>query len=306
MNARWAAGLAWALSDDFERRAPQVFYHLVAVLGYPDSSGMAIVYEHLRPAGVRVQRRGYSAYVISVAHREQRQDAYGGVLNGMESARQVQLLRLNEVQGVPGRAEPERRGLKLLLGKLDVLVAQHLVGVVLDPLEAEHLCRDHDLSEEHLHSSCLALRVRVKYARFGVVARLRVVGHVGAGDVGCMRLHVQLGHEVGLALVQVDRTGVKLHERGRLGDRFEDGPGVGVHQRVERPGRGAHVDTLGRVGHLWHEVPASVPDVNVVVFDQLVGVPEQLWTEELGVVHRQRSLVRRAEQVWLHDVRVGG
>ena len=78
-----------------------------------------------------------------------------------------------------GGPEPERGGLELLLRELDVLVAEDLVGVVLDPLESEHLRRNDDLAEEDLHPPRRALRVGVQDAGLGVVAGLRVVGSVG-------------------------------------------------------------------------------------------------------------------------------
>ena len=72
----------------------KIFYHLVAVFGDADPSGVAVVDEDLGLACVRVQRCRYAADVVTVAHGEQRQDANGGVLDGVESAGQVKLLEL--------------------------------------------------------------------------------------------------------------------------------------------------------------------------------------------------------------------
>ena len=66
--------------------------HSSSIIWYPllrdaNASRVAIVDEDLRPARVRVKRRGHTADVVAVAEGEQRQYAYGGVLGGVKPSR---------------------------------------------------------------------------------------------------------------------------------------------------------------------------------------------------------------------------
>ena len=112
--------------------------------------------------------------------------------------------------------------------------------------------------------------------------------------------------KIGFALVEIDSARVQLHERRFLGHGFQDSARLVVHQRIERAGGGANVDALGGVGDLRQQVPARMADVQVLILDKFVCVPQQFRPEELGVIHGERRFVGGADQVRLHYVRVGG
>jgi hypothetical protein len=82
LDAGWAASTAGALRNRLQRRAPQFFDQLVALIGDADAAGVGVVDEHLRLPRIGVRRRGQPANVIPVAQGVQRQHGDGGVLGG--------------------------------------------------------------------------------------------------------------------------------------------------------------------------------------------------------------------------------
>ncbi len=97
MDAAWATVVAGALGDHVEGSLPPFFDDLVAPLGYADTTGMAVVDEDLRLAGVGMNRCRDATDVVAVAQRKQRQDADGRMLTGMQPAGKIELLLVDGI-----------------------------------------------------------------------------------------------------------------------------------------------------------------------------------------------------------------
>ncbi len=147
----------------------------------------------------------------------------------------------------------------------------------------------------------------VPHLDVGDVAGLRVVVGVGLRDDGDALHQVELGHQVLLAHVQVDGSGVQRRVRAVLVRRSQQLAGLGDHDRIDVPSARADVDRA--MGCLLaaivpglassHQLPALGHAVHGCA--HVCGLAEE---PELGFA--EREFPGGAPQMRLQDVRVRG
>src|SRR6478672_11304881 len=80
LDARRAAALAWAATEQLRGVGRPALEHVEAALGDADAAGVAVVDEDRRAAGLEVEVRREAADVPAVTHRPQRQQGDQRVL----------------------------------------------------------------------------------------------------------------------------------------------------------------------------------------------------------------------------------
>ena len=113
----------------------------------PAPPGCAVVDEHRRLPGVRVQRGRHPADVPAVAGREQRQQPDRGVLGGVRRAGHVGPVEADLVERVLRRACTRPPGAQLPRRQVERRLVEHLAGADPPAQVADHLVGDVDRAE---------------------------------------------------------------------------------------------------------------------------------------------------------------
>ena len=184
------------------------------MFGDAHAAGDAVVNEHLRLARVGMQRRGYAADVVAVAHCEQRQHAYRRMLDRMQPAHQIQALAADVLKRVRRNVKPYPDGIVDLRGQVYVLFAKRLFGDVRLAPEPDHACGNAHLAQIRGCAARALSLEQAQDARVREIARLRVERHVGLDGIRRSRLYVKVCDEILLPLMQVYAARMQLQKRG--------------------------------------------------------------------------------------------
>ncbi|NJP74042.1 flp pilus-assembly TadE/G-like family protein [Streptomyces sp. C1-2] len=305
LDAGRAAGLALAGGDGLARGGEPLACGVEGPLGEPGAAGMAVVHEDRGQQGVGMERDGDPADVPAVARGEQREQTDGRVLGGVQGAAQVLRVDPGRVELVLGDRPPHRAGAQRTRREVELGLAQHLAGEDAAAQVGDDLVRHLDGAVAEAALAPGDLDVLLQYGDRRGVAGDGGVRRVGSLDQGDGVLQVERAHQVGAALVEVDRALVHTGVGGARVDRAEQPSGALLHD-LHRPS--ALAADVGEVGGAFPAGP--VPGLRTAA--QEAGVLElghqgsAGGAEEREVLLGQRQFGGGGAQVRGEDVGVVG
>ena len=288
LHAGRAPELAGALGDQALRVAEQALELLVAAQRYPHPTGMAVIDEDRRAAGLEVDVGGQPADVPAIAHRDQRQHGDLPVLGGVQGTEQR--VRGQRATQPVRQHVPEGLGEEVLLRQLQGDDVEGLLLGDRDPLEGDHLLGHGDLAEVELDARDRPLLAYPLDVDLGLLFRARVPVAVESGDDRPPPGDVELLDLVGAAEMEIDGPGMDRREGPLRLDQAEHLPGVALDHGHRARRRRAQGD-LGRDELAARRHPPAAGDTQLSGPDQPLGALPPCRAEDLVVGLGQRQLV---------------
>ncbi|HEU4798256.1 MAG TPA: GntR family transcriptional regulator [bacterium] len=182
---------------------------------------------------------------------------FEALLDGMDAACQIQAAPPHvRVQPLRDR-KPQRGRLQPLLGQVQRLLTENFVGK--QPLagERDHLRPHFHVAEVRDRGPPRPLPGDPEDVQVGIRAGLGVVIALGRDDCGHALLQIQPPHQVGLALVKIDRSRVHLLECPCGIDRANQAAALRIDDAESLSRRRAHLDVTRRVARACPVPPAA-------------------------------------------------
>ena len=102
-----------------------------------------------------------------------------------------------------------------------------------------------------------------------------IVVDLGRLDIGRAAFQVQLGHQIGISLVQIDGAGMHLVKSHGGLDGLQQRVVGGIDNGIVAPGGGADIDALGRIGDAGREIPFAAALAQQALLFHLSDFPLQ-------------------------------
>ncbi len=198
---------------------------------------------------------------------------------------------------------PDRLGAQSPGRQVERLLAEHLTGDRPPPKEAHHPAGHLDRAEGAPSLPPVGLLLDLEDADVARLARRGGVVGISGGDERDPFVQIQLAHEVGVALVDVDGPAVHGAVGGAGVDRSEQAPGSGLHDTHGGPAGAPDVDQVGGPVATRPEPSGGAPPQQVAL-GQLLEDRRGRGPEEVEVGLAQGELRRGGAEVGCQHIRV--
>ena len=185
-------------------------------------------------------RVGDARDVVAVAEREQREQRERRVLDRVDPAHRVALLRLERRGNLARHLDPDPARLERARRQVERLAAEQVLAVDAAPLVASDVGGDAHAAFHEQEAAGRALAQPREDLGLLPGQRAGVVGHANAAHADEPLVDVELGDVELPAAVQVDRSLVTFREHVSPTDHADQLGAVGAafvqHDRIARPG----------------------------------------------------------------------